>query len=205
METTTVKETINFLIKNKELVNLISFFNQLNGSTFVGIRNYNSSTTDEIANYTINCGLSYKKVLERDFRKIATLGSNQFMEMVGKLKKKYPEISALFVYKIIKEMEQSKIDSINTLNNILSEKESNYINLNNAIKFHDVYSSFYLYGYATSKKLIFEGNKKQRNHSIKTLIKKFIEKELNLISPKYRQFSITNGMTVVVGGKEFKL
>ena len=45
---------------------IVSKFSTLNGASFVGIPEYTSKTTGEVANHVVNAGFSYGNAVEKD-------------------------------------------------------------------------------------------------------------------------------------------
>ena len=116
----------------KQIKAIVSLFSELNGASFVGIRNYVSEKSGEIANFVVIANFSYANAIEHDLKALQNFSIFDINE-ISKLG---------FSVELIKQA----IDKLKTSfeNNINTETQSNqskgqqdaYLPITNSIKLH---------------------------------------------------------------------
>jgi len=169
-------------VKHEIIDNLSKIF----GCSFISLKNYESSTSGEISNHTINIGFSYENAVKKDIEilKATSYGKDELLEAARK--------------EVLTSLE-------NTLNGNLSNQSKGqidaYIHVSKAVKLHIDKEELYIYGMAISKSILREGVYKKVNSRPLTLAKKEISRELNLSTSKYRMFKFSNLMELKISGK----
>ncbi len=115
----------------KDVLKLV--FHHVKGTSFVGIRNYESkSSGNEIANHTILVGVNRKKVLQKDFDKLVNYNVQPVIDKLIKkvsndiesLPKKYQKLDKLEIANYVKDnVNKAKFELITALQKTLATEQ----------------------------------------------------------------------------------
>lgn len=173
----------------------IHFANEIKKATFVGINEYHSKSTNEVANFVINCGVSYKNAItktngilaeltEGDFEKIAkeynviNVAGSRYATNKGA--EKYlnegilPKEGTKARENVLKGVKTTKTLSEIRDNMIFRNinpkptnvDESVYTSIGKGIKRHNETGKIHIWGFINSKTVIEKGEYKEKKESI---------------------------------------
>jgi len=178
--------------------NLKAFGNS--GTEFICVNNYVSKGTGEIANHTINVGITVMNAKKNDYKALQNCTSADLEKMnevenfgLETYKKAYFEMLASAEKNLNPDMSKRTKQSQATT--------GTYIQLTPAIKYCEGTGELHIFGQKIAKKVIVKGTYKTVNSADKTLAKKMITKTLNLRAGKYRNFIINNVESVKTKGE----
>jgi hypothetical protein len=183
------------------------FFNNLQGLkgvTFVALNNYLSKTTGEIANHTVNIGLSVKNVKENDLVKLqacdeATISAIALKSMLA------VEVCRIALAEMIESAKKNLSEKPEDRTTQSQAQTDAYIFITPAIRLHKETQELHIFGQGIQKKVIVEGEYKTVNSSAKTLAKKAIRKALNLSADKFRDYIVANVESVRMNGETLEI
>ena len=196
----TLKSQFAKLVKS-----VLTEFSNLKGSKFVGIKEYYSSTSGEIANHVVIANFSYKKAVKKDLKALQTITDEQKQAIAKK------GFSIEMIEQAIEKMKTSFINNLNpeTQSNQSKAQQDAYLNITNGIKLHIETGKLFMYALTVpeSKQIIQEGEHKKVNSRPLTLCQNEIKKVLNFSTAKFRQFSISPDQLtgVNISGEKFVL
>lgn len=172
--------------------------------TFVGIQNYLSSTSGELANHVILCNFSYKNAVLRDLSKLQNCNISD-VETIAKN-------SGLSIDLINEAIEKLKTSFINNMNKETASAQSlaqkdTFTVISDAVKIHNETKQIYIYGLAVAKKVIEKGEYKSVNSRPLTIAQNEVKKYFNFSTDKYRQFIVNpeNLSSVKINGQELDI
>lgn len=172
--------------------------------TFVGIQNYLSSTSGELANHVILCNFSYKNAVLRDLSKLQNCNISD-VETIAKN-------SGLSIDLINEAIEKLKTSFINNMNKETASAQSlaqkdTFTVISDAVKVHNETKQIYIYGLAVAKKVIEKGEYKSVNSRPLTIAQNEVKKYFNFSTDKYRQFIVNpeNLSSVKINGQELDI
>lgn len=172
--------------------------------TFVGIQNYLSSTSGELANHVILCNFSYKNAVLRDLSKLQNCNISD-VETIAKN-------SGLSIDLINEAIEKMKTSFINNMNKETASAQSlaqkdTFTVISDAVKVHNETKQIYIYGLAVAKKVIEKGEYKSVNSRPLTIAQNEVKKYFNFSTDKYRQFIVNpeNLSSVKINGLELDI
>lgn len=172
--------------------------------TFVGIQNYLSSTSGELANHVILCNFSYKNAVLRDLSKLQNCNISD-VETIAKN-------SGLSIDLINEAIEKLKTSFINNMNKETASAQSlaqkdTFTVISDAVKVHNETKQIYIYGLAVAKKVIEKGEYKSVNSRPLTIAQNEVKKYFNFSTDKYRQFIVNpeNLSSVKINGLELDI
>lgn len=185
------------------------------GTEFVSLNNYEAKGNGEIANHTINTGISVMNAKKKDFQTLQNCTNADLVEM-NKIKKFGVKTYREAYFELLKSAEQNLNPDVKKRTNQSQATTNAFIQLTPAIKFCENTKEFHLFGQAIAKTIVQDapikyddnGNeivKKPTNSAPKTLAKKMIKKTLDLRSEKYRTFILNNVENVKSKGETIKL
>ena len=172
--------------------------------TFVGINNYLSSTSKELANHVILCNFSYKNAVLRDLSKLQNCTISD-IETIAK----NSNLPADLINEAIEKLKTSFINNMNketASNQSLAQKDA-FTVVSDAVKIHNDTKQIYIYGLAIDKKVIEKGEYKTVNSRPLTIAQNEVKKYFNFSSDKYRQFIVNpeNLSSVKINGQELEI
>jgi len=171
-------------------MNILDQIKNQKGAKFVSIRGYESSKK-EVSNQTILVGANYGNIVKRDIEKLENAHfSNKDMEDVR------VEMLAKMIANQAKEGKES---------NQSKAQSDAYSHICDGIRYHVESGSFKINGYSINKKVLVKGEYKSTNKRAKTILQDSIKKELNLMTAKYRQFTLGGMNEVAMDGKVLSL
>lgn len=211
----TIEIAINFVIKSikskltsyktdKLVTNIASQFKGLKSATFVGIKEYQSKSSGEIANHVVCANFSYKNAVKRDLKKLQKLTEKEKVTLSEKT-----GFGIELINQAIQKLSESFVNNLNpeTQSNQSKAQQETFQKINGSMKIHKETKEVYIYGLAISKEIIQHGEHKTVNSRPLTLAQNAIKKELNFTTSKYRQFIVNpeNLTGVNVNGEKFQL
>lgn len=175
----------------------------LSGAKFIGINNYISATSGEIADHVINVNVSVNNAKEADLARLQSVCDLELGEIALKVNIAIETVKTAF-----EEMLQSAIKNLSADHTERSKQSQGqtdaYLVLTPAIKIHKETNQIHIFGQKMSKVVHTPGEYKVVKSSDKTLAKKAITKHLNLRSGKYGNFIIENIDTVSIMGEQIE-
>jgi hypothetical protein len=180
-------------------------FRNLNGAKFIGINNYLSVNTHEIANFILNVNISIENAKKTD------------LERLQKCNKKDLKTISLSSGIAIDILTQSLAEMLTSATKNLSpdlkdrtaqsQGQTNaFVQLAPGVKLHADTLEVHIFGQLIKKELVLAGdNYKTVNSSDKTLGKKAITEHLDLRAGKYRTFVLGNADSLQVTGETIEI
>lgn len=166
-------------IINAVVAKIVAMFAQLNGTSLVGIREYESKSTGEVCNHVVNANFSYGEAKKRDMAKLANATKADLLAIAEKAKVAF-------------EVVEQAIAEMQTTSKKRSEAQKDaYIPITNAIKLNKESGLLHIYAMAMWKsEPIVQGVFKEVNSRPKTIAKNVAKKYFNLATAKYRNFIV---------------
>ena len=180
-----MKKSIALLIKL-----IISYFANLGGTSFVGIRGYEAKTSGEVANHVVIANASYGNAVKHDLQALRAAVHADFEAIVNLCTGKGIQTNVTAVFDLVNKLATSFENNQNSETasaGSLAQKEA-YIQITDCIKYNPTTELIYIYAAAHSKTVLIEGTKKSVNHSTNTLIQNEIKKYFGFKTTKYRNF-----------------
>ena len=166
-------------------INLIIKSKNIKGTTFVGVRNYKSSN-GEIANHTFVVGADYGKAKECDLEKARNFDLSA--------------VESDFSLDILEQAKSKIVDSLSKPFTQEDNVESPYIKLATGIELHRETGEMYVVGFSMNKTVLTPGEYKKVNSRELTLAKKFLTKQMNLKTSKYRRLKVGYQEDIKISG-----
>ena len=189
MKTSTIKNTITKTLDN---VATIVACKTINGTSFVGVRNYENSK-DEVSNQTFLVGINYANLLDNDLK---TLKAFDIKPLIAKydiqiVTKAYTELLNSLIKRTASEFEKAILRASNdsTINRSDAQSDA-YENVAKGLKIKE--GNLYIYGLCVKKTVLVEGNYPSVNSSLKTIVKNANKKDAQLKETKFKQFKLGN-------------
>ena len=180
------------------------FANEIKKASFVGINNYKNSS-NEIANFVINCGVSYKNAIAKTNDILSSLTEDDFIAIAKKYDvtnvagtkyannkgaEKYlnegilpkegtkARETALNGVKTTKSLSEIRDEMINNNNNPRPSNvdESVYTRLGKGIKKHNATNKIHIWGFIQHKTVLEEGTYTEKKMKLETAQAKAIER-----------------------------
>ena len=174
----------------------------INGTSFVGIRNYENSK-DEVSNQTFLVGINYAKLLESDLKTLKAFDIKPLIAKHGKevVTKAYTELLNSLIKRTASEFEKEILRASNDSTIKRSDAQSDaYENIAKGLKMKD--NDLYIYGLCVRKEVLVKGNYPTVNSQLKTIVKDEIKKAANLKETKFKQFKLGSLETLHIQGFE---
>jgi len=182
---------------------IIAMFANLNGSSFVGIKGYTSSTTGEVANHVVNANFSYGNAVEKDLKALQGATDEDVMAIADK------GFSVELVRTAIAKLRDAFVKNQNpeTASAQSVAQSDAYVPITNSIKLHIESGKIHIYALAVSKEVLVEGEYKSVNSRELTLCQNAVKKYFNFSTAKYRSFIVDPEMLsgVNINGEKFSL
>jgi hypothetical protein len=161
------------------IAQIIAKFAELNGTSLVGIREYEAKGSGEVANHVVNANFSYAEAKKRDMAKLAKATNADLLAIASKAK-------------VALEIVREALAEMQTTDKKRSEAQINaFIPITNAIKLNKESGLLHIYAMAIWKgQPIVEGVFKEVKSSPKTIAKNMAKKYFNLSTAKYRSFIV---------------
>jgi len=161
------------------------------GVSFVSLKNYESTTSGEVADITINVGVSYFKAGEKD---VKTLENTDLTKLST------DEFSVV-------DLEIARTALINSIlkpskNHSNAQKDA-YTIICEGLKVHNKEQEIHIFAQAVSKNVIVKGEYKTVYSRHATLVKNYLTKQLDLRRAKFRNYKLSNLQGLKVNGVQF--
>lgn len=178
-------------------------FANLNGSSFVGIKGYTSSTTGEVANHVVNANFSYGNAVEKDLKALKGATDEDVKAIADK------GFTVDLVKMAIDKLRDAFIKNQNpeTASAGSVAQSDAYVPITNSIKLHIETGKIHIYALAVSKQVLVEGEYKAVNSRELTLCQNAVKKYFDFSTAKYRNFIVDPAMLsgVNINGEKFSL
>ncbi len=182
---------------------IIAMFANLNGSSFVGIKGYTSSTTGEVANHVVNANFSYGNAVEKDLKALKGATDEDVKAIADK------GFTVDLVKMAIDKLRDAFIKNQNpeTASAGSVAQSDAYVPITNSIKLHIETGKIHIYALAVSKQVLVEGEYKAVNSRELTLCQNAVKKYFDFSTAKYRNFIVDPAMLsgVNINGEKFSL
>lgn len=171
----------------KAIKAIIEKFANLNGSQFVGIKAYRSSTTNELANHVVIANFSYYNAVQKDLKALKE-ATNEDIKAIATAN----NFDASLVRQAIEKLAQSFENNLNpeTKSNQSKAQEEVYEPINQCMKVHILTGKIFVYAMSISKQVIEAGEYKSVNSRDLTLAQNAVKKYFNFSTAKFRQFTV---------------
>jgi len=174
----------------KELINALG---NIFGASFVSIKGYLSVTTQELSDYVINVGADYGNAVLKDIKTLESASYDDATMEIARLK---------LLTSLLKNRDEK------TQSNQSKAQQDAYYHLtgNGSVKLHIENGTLHIFGMSISKKVIEPAKKPAKASSNPIIIAQYkIQKDLNLSTPKWRNFKFEQFDIVKTGGENFSL
>jgi hypothetical protein len=186
--------------------NLLSQIESLKttGCKFVGLNNYTAKTSGEIANYTINLGISVENTKKQDLQKLedcekailCTLSESSNIPLA---------IFETALNELIQSARKNLSENMGDRTAQSQAQTAAYLTITSGLKLCKETLQLHIFGQIQNKTIIQKGEYKTVNSSDKTIAKNMIKKALNLRSEKFRTFILDNISSVKMNGDVFEI
>jgi len=183
----------------KNAKKFIDSFQSLKGVSFIGVNNYLSKTSGEVANHVINVGLSVENAKKTDLNRLQNCNDNDLLD-IATASKISLDICKIALSEMLTSANKNLSANIEDRTAQSQAQTDAYINLTPAIRIHKDTLEVHVFGQSISKKVIVPGTYKTVNSSNKTIAKTAIKKHLDLRSDKFRTFIVGNIDTIKIQG-----
>lgn len=171
----------------KVIINqIVKKFSNLNGTSFVGIREYTSKTTGETANHVVNANFSYCNAVEKDLKALQSITDKDIQAIAEKGFS--TEMVKMAVEKLVESF--TKNQNPETQSNQSKAQQNAFVNITKSIKLCIETGQIHIYALGVSKQVLKEGEYKKVNSRELTLCQNAIKKYLNFTTAKYRNFIV---------------
>lgn len=172
--------------REEKIAKIIEKFSMLNGTRFVGIKEYKNSQ-GEVSNVVVNADFSYGNAVEKDLKTLRS-ATPQDIENIA--------FGSKFSKELVSQAISKMIDSF--VNNQNPETQSNqsiaqqdtYSKVTNSIKMHNETEQLYIYALLVNKKVVVPIEYKEKNSRDLTLAQNAVKKYFDLSTAKYRSYVI---------------
>lgn len=165
---------------------LLKEFENLKGARFIGIREYCSKTTGEVAHHVLNAGFSYGNAVQKDLTSLLNANEDDIKNIA----------STLFSIDLVKEaIEKLKTSLVNNQNEETASNQSKaqneaYFQITSSIKLHKESMKIHIYALHVSKTVLVPGVYKEVKSRPLTLAQNAVKKYFDFSTAKYRQFIV---------------
>ncbi len=183
---------------------IVKKFSNLNGTSFVGIREYKSKSTGEIANHIINANFSYGNAVDKDIKALENATEQDILNISKK-----GMFTIELVNTAIDKLKNSFINNKNTDTQSAQSigQQNAFINITNSIKYCIESGEIHIYALGISKEVLVNGEHKIVNSRELTMCQNAVKKYFNFSTSKYRSFIINpdNLTSVKVKGETYTI
>lgn len=186
--------------------NLFNSFDNLNGAKFIRINNYLAKTSGEVANHTINVGVSVLTAKETDLNRLKNCTDSD-LQMISKASGYDFETCKIALNELTIAAEKNLAKDIAD-RSAQSQAQTNafeQLTENGSLKLHKDSLAIHIFGMAINKEVLVKGEYKVVNSSNKTLAKKAIGSHLDLRASKFRTFILSGANSVKLSGETFDI
>jgi hypothetical protein len=165
---------------------LLKEFEDLKTAQFIGIKEYHSKTTGEVANHVLNAGFKYANAVQKDLKALQSATNEDIKAIASDI------FDVELVKKAIEKLTASLVKNQNseTQSNQSKAQQDAYFHITNGIKLHKETLKVHVYALHVSKKVITPGEYKKVNSRELTLAQNAVKKYFNFSTSKYRQFIV---------------
>jgi hypothetical protein len=178
----------------------------LKGCQFIGIQGYTAKTSGEVANHTVNIGLSVSVAKQKDLDLLQSADAETVAENLSLTENIAEEICKT----ALNELRTSALRNVGEFSQRTNQSKGQtdaYITHSDypSIKIHKDTMEVHIFGMSVQKKVIQAGEYKKVNSAPKTIAKKLITKELGLRAGKYRNFVVGHIDRIKIQGDTIEL
>jgi hypothetical protein len=176
---------LNLNNRDEKVKTILAKCIMLNGSSFVGIREYENSK-GEVSNHVIIANFNYGNAVERDLAKLKG-ATDADVENISK-----SGYSTELVKEAISKMIASfeKNSDPETASNQSNAQKDTYTKVTDCIKMHNETGELYIYAIGHSKQIVTPIEYKPVNSKPLTLAQNMVKKYFDLTTAKYRSFVV---------------
>lgn len=193
---------MNSIAKKLQNISTLVAVKCINGTSFVGVRNYENSN-GEVSNQTFLVGIDYGKLLESDLETLKAFDIKPLIKEFDKevVTKAYNELLTSLVKRTATELEKAILreNGDATINRSDAQSDA-YVQLAKGLKAQG--DNLYIYGLCVRKEVIVSGDYPTTNSRELTIVKNRIKKDANLKETKYKQFKLGATETLKIQGLE---
>lgn len=183
---------------------IVSLFANLNGTSFVGIRAYTSSTSGEVANHVVIANASYGNAVNEDLKKL----DNATDADISAISEKWG-FSAELIRTAIDKLATSfrKNQNPETQSAQSKGQQDAYITITPSIKLHIESGKVHIFAQHHSKDVLVEGEYKEVNSRELTLCQNAVKKYFDFRTTKFRNFIVDKDQLseVAISGEKIML
>jgi hypothetical protein len=181
-------------------------FRNLNGAKFIGINNYLSVNTHEIANFILNVNISIENAKKTDYERLMNC-ENKDLKDISLSSGIAIDILKLSLAEMITSATKNLSPDLKDRTAQSQGQTGAYIPLAKGVKLHTDTLEVHVFGLLISKELVLKGDnyKPTPNSSDKTLGKKAITDHLDLRTGKFRTFVLGNADNLKVNGETIEI
>lgn len=193
---------MNSIAKKLQNISTLVAVKCINGTSFVGVRNYENSK-GEVSNQTFLVGIDYGKLLENDLETLKAFDIKPLIKEFDKevVTKAYNELLTSLVKRTATELEQAILRANGDATMKRSDAQSDaYVQLAKGLKAQG--DNLYIYGLCVRKEVLVNGDYPTTNSRELTIVKNRIKKDANLKETKYKQFKLGATETLKIQGLE---
>jgi len=186
--------------------NLFDAFKKLNGASFISVTGYESTTSGEIADHTINTGISVMNAKKRDFETLKNCTETD-LQVISTNKGIDLNTCKLALSELLASAEKNLSENIEDRSNQSQGQSDAYLTHPEyvGLRIHKETLALHIFGMAIQKNVLVEGTYKTVKSSDKTLAKKAITKYFNLRAGKFRTFIVNNAECVNIGKEHIEV
>jgi hypothetical protein len=172
---------------NQKIKAIVAMFRSLNGSSFIGVREYRSKTSGEVANHVVCTNFSYGNAVNKDLQALKGANDNDVKAICEKFGCQ-SETVKIAIDKLIQAFEKNQNPETQSAQS--KSQQDAYLKVCEGIKLHLETGLLHIYALAINKTIIVNGESKPVNSSALTLAQNAVKKYFNFSTSKYRQFII---------------
>ena len=171
---------------------IVSKFTSMNGGQFVGFREYENGN-GEIANHVVNANFAYGKAKKEDYEvKLQNMTKENAENVCAVLNKtdffKENPVTVEEVFAVKEKLYEGYLNPRKRT----EKQENSYIPIpGTTLRIFRETGEIHAYALSVSKKILKEGEYKERNSRRNTRIQNVLKKELGFTTIKFRNFIVT--------------
>jgi len=179
--------------------NFFDKFSNLNGASFIGITNYESVKSGEIAHYTVNVNIGIETAKKKDLQTLQSVTDTDVNNMVKQTNFDVETVK-LALSEMIASAEKNLSANLNERSKQSQGQTDAYVPVAKGVKLHKETMQLHIFGMVQNKNLVQAGEYKQVKSADKTLAKKAWTKYLNLRAGKFRNFVVNSLDSIQITG-----
>ena len=187
-----------------EFKRFIDKFNSLNDAKIIGINNYLSEKSGELANHRINVNISVQEAKKKDFESLQSV-SDKDLQDISKFSGIAIDILKVSLSEMLTSAEKNLSEKLEDRTAQSQAQTLAYIPLAKGVKLNPETMAVYIFGMAINKTVLVKGEYPVVKSSDKTLGKKAITKHLDLRAGKFRTFILGNADSLKVSGTTIEI